>query len=124
MEGHQLYRPLLLPLFDHIHRGIIQGLSSYITLLEVLIKPIRMARHDLITQYRDILTASDNFALHPVDREIAEQGASIRAMYNFRSPDAIQLATAIVHGAEAFVTNDRRLRGFDRMDIVIIGEHS
>ncbi|WP_225896572.1 type II toxin-antitoxin system VapC family toxin [Amazonocrinis nigriterrae] len=40
---------------------------------------------------------------------IAETAAQLRADSNLRTPDAIQIATAIRAGASFFVTNDARL---------------
>jgi predicted nucleic acid-binding protein len=47
---------------------------------------------------------------------IADAGAYSRAEYNLRTPDAIQAATALSHGATGFVSNDagfRRVAGLD-----------
>jgi predicted nucleic acid-binding protein len=41
--------------------------------------------------------------------EIAAIAADIRAKHNLRTPDAIQMATAIYAGAQYFLTNDERL---------------
>jgi len=51
----------------------------------------------------------------PVDETIAREGAAIRSRYNFRTPDSIQLATAVRLGADAFVTKDEKLRRFERL---------
>ncbi|WP_273698707.1 PIN domain-containing protein [Syntrophothermus sp.] len=42
---------------------------------------------------------------------IAVRSAQIRAEYRLRTPDAIQLATAIESQATLFVTNDLKLPG-------------
>jgi hypothetical protein len=33
----------------------------------------------------------------------------VRAVHNFKTPDALQLGAAIVHGCDQFLTNDSRL---------------
>jgi predicted nucleic acid-binding protein len=45
----------------------------------------------------------------PVSGSIAVEAAQIRADYNLRTPDAIQLATALDARASAFLTNDAGL---------------
>jgi len=42
--------------------------------------------------------------------EIAEIAAQLRALHTYKTPDALQLATAIHMGAQFFITNDRTLQ--------------
>lgn len=49
-------------------------------------------------------------AVLPIDAEIAEDAAWLRADPSVSLADAIHLATARAFGATAFVTNDRRIR--------------
>lgn len=122
IERHSSYGPPAREAFALVDAGRCVGLSSYVTLLEVLVKPLRDGRADLAQQYRDLLIGSRGFSLFPLDRGIAEDGAGIRARYGFRTPDAIQLATAVRHGADAFLTNDEKLRNFDQLEVVVLGD--
>ena len=56
-------------------------------------------------EYRDILLNS-KLTILEVSTSIAEQAAQLRAAHNIRTPDAIQLATAMAVGASYFITND------------------
>ena len=47
--------------------------------------------------------------VYPVDDRVAEEAARIRAVYKFKMPDAIHLATAITQRADVFLTNDYQL---------------
>jgi predicted nucleic acid-binding protein len=58
-----------------------------------------------------------------VGESVAEGAARIRARYGFRTPDAIQLASAQVAGARVFVTNDVRLRSFAELPVVVLSDH-
>ena len=122
IERNPVYRPVVRPLFELLDSQQLMGLSSYVTLLEVMVRPIREGRPDLARAYRDTLVESPGFALFPVDRSIAENGAEIRASYGFRTPDSIQLATALKHEAEAFVINDANLRRFDRLEVLVLDD--
>lgn len=122
IERHPRYGPLVRDALSLVNAGLCAGLSSFITLLEVLVKPLRDGRDDLAQKYQDLLIGSRGFSLFPLDRGIAEDGAGIRARYGFRTPDAIQLATAVRHGAGAFLTNDERLRSFDQLDVVVLDD--
>jgi len=124
IERHPSYGPLAREAFALVDAGRCVGLSSFVTLLEVLVKPFRDQRADLVREYRDLLTGSRGFFLFPLDREIAEQGARIRAQFGFRTPDAIQLATAVTHGADVFLTNDRKLKNFEDVQVVVLDDFS
>lgn len=55
-----------------------------------------------------------------VDREVAIEAARLRREHkSLRAPDAIQLATAIVHKAEIFITNDIRLINLSLPGLII-----
>jgi predicted nucleic acid-binding protein len=116
------YLPVVRPVFQLVSGGALTALSSYITLLEVLIKPLREGRQDIIQQYKDIIAGSGSFTFYPVDSGIAERGAEIRATYDFRTPDALQLATASMQGAEAFLTNDKRLRQYRDVEVLVLDD--
>ena len=51
--------------------------------------------------------------------ELAE-AADLRARFNLRTPDAIQVATAIIAGAQAFITNDARLKSVTEIPVLLI----
>jgi len=58
--------------------------------------------------------------LNLVDALIAERAAKIRAHYQYRTPDAIQLATGVEHNATLFITNDKRLKSFSALTILVL----
>lgn len=82
--------------------------TSTVTLLEVLVHPLRSNNRELATEYRDILLNSRLMTLE-VSNAIAEQAAQLRATHNIRTPDAIQISAALNAGATHFFTNDIRL---------------
>jgi predicted nucleic acid-binding protein len=56
----------------------------------------------------------------PVDSGVAEIASDLRAAHNLRTPDAIHLATALQSGAEAFVSQDDRLRNLPIQDLRVL----
>lgn len=122
MEENNRYLSLVRSLFQMVNGGDLTGLSSYMTLLEVLVQPMRLGRQDIARRYREILLNSRSFFLFPVDREIAEAGARIRADYGFRTPDSVQLATALCKEAEAFITNDAGLKRFRELQVIALDD--
>jgi len=122
IEEDPRYLQVVRELFRLVEEGKIHAFSSYLTLLEVLVQPLKKQRRDLVNKYKEILSNARGFRLFPVNGEIAEQGARIRAWYKFKVPDAIQLATALCQGAGVFVTNDKQLKQFDKLDVVLLEE--
>jgi predicted nucleic acid-binding protein len=120
-EAPRFLRPLTT-VFEWIDEGRLEAITSYLTLMEVLVKPLRVGDADLARQYRDVLTRSRNLSLHPLDQEVGESSAEIRARYGFKTPDAVQLATALCHGAQVFVTNDKPLKQFKGIEVVVLDE--
>ena len=124
IERNNQFHSRLLPLFAANAANGVGFMSSTITLLEVLVKPLRNGGASLAKQYSDILTKSPTLQLISISPAISEEAASIRAQYNFRTPDAIQLATAKMLNADAFLTNDTDLKRAAGLQIVTLSELS
>lgn len=112
---------ILDPLFDLNISGYTEFITSTLTLLEVLVLPIRLKRQDLVDQYEIILTQSDSIDIIDLNTEISRLAANIRADYNYKTPDSIQLATAINYNSNYFLTNDKKLT---HKDLIIITPNS
>ncbi len=83
--------------------------TSTITLLEVLVKPLKENKPAIAEQYKTILTSSKNIEIIDIDVMIASRAAGLRAKYNLKTPDSLQLAVATEYNAHLFLTNDVRL---------------
>ena len=71
-------------------------------------------------QYRRILLHANHVTTEPVSEIIADEAAQLRARHGLRTPDAIQLATAIRAGASSFVTNDSRLPRLAPLNMLVL----
>jgi predicted nucleic acid-binding protein len=74
----------LVAFFEAVDRGRIRVATSVVTLTEVLVRPLREGRRDLVLRYGEILLSSGNFDTIPVSAEIAEHAAQIRATRGLR----------------------------------------
>ena len=90
-------------------RGL-ELLSSELSLAEVLPKPVKQARADLIDIYEDIIRADGLVTAIPVGRPILRISVELRTRFGGKLPDAIHLATATVSGCRVIVSSDKRLR--------------
>ena len=126
VQENEKYLPLLNPFFSQLAASRTIAITSYVTLIvtliEVLVQPLSKGQEKIAGQYRDILLNAENLELFPVDRKIAETAAEIRSSYKCRTPDAIQLATAINHGADVFITNDAMLKRYDKITVVVLDD--
>lgn len=109
IEENERYLDFLTELFDLAKKNEIQFVTSSLTLLELLVLPIRQKQHELAQAYRDIILNSGSIVLVSMNVEIAVAAANIRANYNFKTPDAIQIASAINSNCNLFLTNDKKL---------------
>ena len=77
----------------------------------------------MANQYRDILLMNRHVRLFPLEKTIAEEAAQIRAQYGFKTPDCIQLATAVKERADLFITNDAQLRKFSGVEVLVLDDY-
>lgn len=108
IEENPAYIERVRLFFEAMDRGDFLVVTSTVTLLEVLVHPLRCNNKALAAEYRDILLNSNLITLE-VSNAIAEHAAQLRATHNIRTPDAIQLGAALDAGATYFFTNDTRL---------------
>ena len=97
------------PLFAAIDRGILEGVTSSLTLLEVLVVPYRVGDFSLAERYEALLTRSRGLRLIDLDRALLSSAALLRATLRLKVPDAIQIAAALRTRCPAFLTNDRKI---------------
>jgi predicted nucleic acid-binding protein len=109
-QGEAPYSKVTTDLFNAVEKGMVRAVTSVITLLEVLVKPISEGNLMAAEEYSTLLRTFPNLKLRIIDDAVASRAASLRASYGIRVPDALQLGVAIEEGAKAFVTNDERLR--------------
>lgn len=120
MEKNPEYVDKVRPFFTALARGDFKAVSSTVTLLEVLVYPLRRRETALAQKYRDILLSNEHLVIIPVSPAIAEKAAELRATYNLKTPDAIQIATAIQEKATAFLTNDTTLSIVKGVKILVL----
>lgn len=119
-EAHSLYLPLLKPLFREIERGKILAVTSTLTLAECLVQPFRAKALELAARYKILFRDFPHLSVIPVSDEIAEKAAWLRAQYQLKTPDAIQLATASESGCHGFLTNDEGLPQMKELQVFVL----
>lgn len=122
IEENPTYLEMTDAFFEAMVRGEFRVVTSVVTLLEVLIYPLRQGNGILAQQYRDILFNEEGLTTIDMSPAIAEVAAQLRATYNLQTPDSIQMATAISGGASVFLTNDARLPSLPELEVLVLEE--
>ena len=120
IEEHPAFLAKIRPFFEAAERNEFRIVTSFVTLVEVLVHPLREGRPELAEEYRNILLQSPALTTIPLDEDIAEEAAGLRARHNLRTPDAIQVATAIRSGASWFLTNDAELANLSEIPVLVL----
>ena len=98
------------------------AVTSTITMLEVLVQPYRESGEERIDCFYALLSTYPHLAWIDTNLEIADHAAQLRAKFNLRTPDAIQVATAIVSASTGFVSNDPVFRRVPDLDVMILDD--
>lgn len=111
LYNHPRYTPLTAAVLEAIESGEVAGLTTVITLAELLTVPARADDRRAMQEYELYLTHFPNLRIVSLDTVLAREAARVRAATRLRMPDAIQIAAARFFGADAIVTNDKRWVG-------------
>jgi len=95
-------------ILETIESGKVAGMTTTITLVELLTVPAQGNDRRAMQEYELYLTHFPNLRIVPLDTALAWEAALARAATGLRMPDAIQIAAARLHGADGIVTNDHR----------------
>jgi predicted nucleic acid-binding protein len=102
-RAHHVARHLLLRISadqDPLH-----GYYSVISASELLVRPIRTST-PTFTAMHAFLTTFPHLTILPLDLFVAMEAATLRAITNIRLPDALIIASGLLAGCEAIVSND------------------
>lgn len=93
-----------------VQKGKTRAITSIISLAESLSPKKYLENVLAFEEFNRFFFEMANLTVFPVDRLIAQATAKLRQINaGLRLPDAMQLATALVHEADVLVTNDAQL---------------
>jgi len=90
---------------DLVKCGRNAAVASPVSAMEILVRPLRVRPASAAHVY-DFLTHWPNLTLLSIDLHVAQEAASLRATHNFKTPDALIIATGIIAQVSHLVTND------------------
>lgn len=111
-------------LLDAIEDGELLGVTSELTLAEILVRPFEEEDRDLVQSYQDIISSADCLEVPAVTRQVLLEAAMLRSMRrSLRLPDAIHVASARLNSCGYIVSDDRRLPFAPGLELVQLGPH-
>ncbi len=114
------YREILDSIWQAASVGEVGVATSELTLLEVLVKPLKVGDITTATIFRTVLRHSPDVQMYPITQGILEEAAKLRATIGLRTPDALHAATAILNKCTLFVTNDSTFRNLRDANVVVL----
>ena len=121
-EENQVYSPLTFSIFESLEKGNFNGVTSILTLLEILVKPKRENDSLLVERYKLLFETFPNLQVKTLNENIADTASGLRANYNVNTPDAIQIATSLEAKADIFITNDTSLEKVKEIKVLLLSE--
>jgi len=98
-------------------------ITSQIARLECRTKPMRDGDLRTLADY-DAFFSMVEVEVFDVTGETADIAAGLRARQGFKTPDAIQLATAVQHRADVVLTGDKEWPRFKEIPVEILSSSS
>ncbi len=119
-EDHPRFASKIQPVFDSLSENKLSAFTSIISVAEVITKPLEEKRYDFVKQYHEVFQHLPNLKLGFPTYDTAVSAAKIRAEYKFQLIDSFQLAIALENRCLSFLTNDRKLKKFNGLKIILL----
>lgn len=121
-ENNPVFKPLTMTLFNLMEQGKIIGVTSILSILEIIVKPKEKQEHHIVNEYKFLLNTFPNLVVGKVDEDVIDLAASLKANYSCDTTMAIQLATAKLYDATCFITNKQNLKKIQEIKVIIISD--
>ena len=118
IEGNARYLPFTDHVFSWLERPDGQGVTSTVTMTELLVQPYRAFDEQRVDEFYGLPSTFPNLQWVAPNLEIADLAARFRALHHLRTPAALQAATAAHTRATGLITNDavfERLEAFETL---------
>jgi len=121
-EKNPKYIELVRPVFRWLMGPAGLGVTSTITMLEVLVQPYRAGDQKRAGDFLALLSTYPHLQWIAPTLDVMIRAASLRAAHNLSTPDAIQAATAMLGLADGFISNDAAFRRLNGLDVLVLDD--
>jgi predicted nucleic acid-binding protein len=119
---HKKYFPLAHEVFLGLEKGRLKAVTSLVSFIEVCSLPALEGNEELLKVYKEVFLKTPNLEMVNPDWEIADKTAELRRVYKLRTPDAMQVATAMSRGAKVVISNDQKLKKVKGVEVWVLGD--
>jgi predicted nucleic acid-binding protein len=109
-------------IFERLDGGELSAVASPVTLAECLVLPYRSGNREVAEAFTRLLANSESVSFRPIDWQVADKAADLRARYHLTLTDALQVAVALLSGCDAFLTNDATLKRVKGLNVIVLDE--
>jgi predicted nucleic acid-binding protein len=119
VEGNPVFGPKVV---QRLVTALASGdffMVSDLTRMEALVGPLKTNNTTVEASFRSFFTRPE-VQVVDITAAVCDRAARIRARYNFKPMDSLQLAAAVEHGANVFLTADARLNAFTGLTVEVL----
>ncbi len=124
VEKNPDYLDRIKDIFQRVDAGQLSVVTSPVTLAECLVYPFRLGLNQLCQDFIDVVVNGAGTTFISIEQQIGETAAKLRAKYNLKLPDSLQLAAALTANCDAFLTNDSQLKRVTELQVLVLDDLS
>lgn len=124
VEKNPDYLDRVKDIFQRVDNGQLKVATTPVTLAECLVHPFRLGLAQLGQDFIDVVVNGTGTTFFSIEQQTGENAARLRAKYNLKLPDSLQLAAAVTAGCDAFLTNDSQLKRVTELQILVLDDLS
>jgi len=122
VEENLKYIEIVHPIFRWLEKPESYGITSTVSMLELLVHPYRRSDLDTVNKFYALLSTYPNLHWVELTLPVADAAARLRAEFNLKTPDAIQAASAMSLQATGFISNDPAFKRLNTLDVLILDD--
>lgn len=122
IEANARYLSFTDHIFSWLERPSSQGVTSTITMTELLVQPYRDFDEQRLDEFYALISRFPNLHWVAPNLEIADLAAQLRARYRLRTPDALQAATVLQSQATGLITNDPVFARVEALETLVLDQ--
>jgi predicted nucleic acid-binding protein len=119
VEAKPVWGPRASARLAALHAAGDTPVISDLTRMECRVWPLRSGDATLLAAY-DAFFGAAGLQVVGWTTAVCDKAAELRAQFGFKTPDALHLAAAIVHGCDRFLTHDARLSACTALPIDVL----